>query len=721
MNKIKIFIGILLVTFLSLNSYAQSWKSSNTLQGTDNITVIESKIDSEGSVYVYGFFVGTLQPSSGEELVSLGSRDYFLIKFLQNGDIQWTKQLGGPSFEYISGGIGIDSNDDIYITGGYRTYLKYSQTDSLLSTGGFDLFMAKYSKLGDVIWIRNTGEGSSNQRPTSIEVDKNDNLILSGFFTDSISLNGDTSLYSNDGFDDYFYSKFENSNGDLIWVKQIKAISSVNSGRLTSVAITNEAYVLNGFFADSIVIENDTIVAASNLYDVHLIKTDLSGNHEWVRTINGENYEYSYGVVTDQIGNIYCAGYYNSDTLSIQSNESEFINYNVNNGLYDFMMVKYSAAGDLLWFNANGGKGEDKLYDAKFFNDEFVVAGHFADTLNWGAIQLTTNDVNDVDMFVGNIDTTGNYRSSNNFAGRSNSWEEARAVFNDSDNLYTVIRSDADILELGDSIYTSANDKFYVALGIIGCLPISVDNVVVTDVGTCYGDSTGSLLILATGGFGAPWVYSIDNGLSSTDLSFFGDLPAGDYPVVVVDKEGCAQPGNIEVVNQPDTLSLELISSSDITLAADGSIVVAASGGSSPYTYTLQPDGIIQGFGTYTFGLGDSGIYYVEVNDIQGCGPVATDSITIEDNSTDNVRNLSVLQLKVFPNPSSGILTIEMPYDEQEAKLEILSLSGQVILSRQVYSLGGVINETIDVSDFSKGMYMLRIDGKTLRSGIVVN
>ena len=49
-------------------------------------------------------------------------------------------------------------------------------------------------------------------------------------------------------------------------------------------------------------------------------------------------------------------------------------------------------------------------------------------------------------------------------------------------------------------------------LGVIGCDPISIDNAIPTDVTTCYGDSTGSIQVSASGGFGAPWNYSIDNG-----------------------------------------------------------------------------------------------------------------------------------------------------------------------------------------------------------------
>ena len=100
-----------------------------------------------------------------------------------------------------------------------------------------------------------------------------------------------------------------------------------------------------------------------------------------------------------------------------------------------------------------------------------------------------------------------------------------------------------DLLVLGDSIYTSSGDYFYVALGIIGCLPITVNDPVPTDVTTCAGDSSGSVVVSASGGFGAPWQYSIDNGLTYQESPLFQNVPAGDYNVVVIDAENCAQAG----------------------------------------------------------------------------------------------------------------------------------------------------------------------------------
>ena len=97
-------------------------------------------------------------------------------------------------------------------------------------------------------------------------------------------------------------------------------------------------------------------------------------------------------------------------------------------------------------------------------------------------------------------------------------------------------------------------------------------------------------------------------------------------------------------INEPDSLKITITDTADITVTSDGKVVVEASGGSPPYVYTLQPNGTQQILGTFTFESGDSGLYVVEVDDSQGCGPIATDTFEIKETfeclaiSIDNVH-----------------------------------------------------------------------------------
>jgi len=716
---------LLLVILLGISNYtiAQSWISSNRIYSDENISAIQSTSGPDGRIITLGYFSGNLSLAHTHNLTSYGGLDYFIVKFTELGDIDWVYQLGGSLNEYVLGGISTDADGNIFVTGGFRNYLRFTQNDSIQSVGGMDTFLAKLDSDGNVIWCNNIGSGSFNQRPNSLKVDIAGDVLIGGFFTDSIYFNASQTLYSDDGIDDYYYAKFDPDNGDLIWVKQIRSISNFYSGRIFAIETTQNAYYFGGQFADSTIIGNDTIISYNDSYDIHLFKTDFNGEIEWIREINGAGDELTYGIVADPDENIYLSGYYDSDTIYVQESDSNEIMVVENKGNFDFLVGKYTTDGMLEWFRSAGGKGVDKLNDITFFDNEITVSGYFSDTLLWGGIDLTTLGKGDQDMFIGAIDIDGNYRSANSFGGSSNSLESARAVFNIDETTYTIIRSNSSLLVLGDSIYVSENENDYIVIGVVGCQPISVDNVIVTDITTCYGDSTGAIQILATGGFGSPWQYSIDNGLSyQPDISYFDSLPAGDYPTVVIDKENCTQAGPTITINQPDTLTIEVLAAEDVTDFQDGVIQVAAYGGTAPYTYTLMPDSLVQGFGTYNFAIEDTGVYVVEVNDLRNCGPVATDSIEIgydpEPNSLDPANTP---ELRVYPNPTSGMFTLEMPVDVAECSIEVLSLTGQVVHRHQAFSTGGMIIEVLDVSHLPKGMYMLRVNGKALRSGIVVN
>ncbi|MBN1415445.1 MAG: T9SS type A sorting domain-containing protein [Bacteroidales bacterium] len=719
----KIIGSITSLILLSVTIYSQSWISSTRLISSDDMAILKSAIDANSNIFTLGYFNGSVSSNNGLVINSHGGRDYFLSKFDNQGNVEWLRNIGSSVNDDLYGGIEITADGNVIICGGYLGYLKYTSVDSIQSTGSVDLFLAKYSTEGDIIWCKNIGTGSNQQRATCLRTDQSGNLLLAGFFRDSISISNDLTLHGNDVlYYNCFYTKLEPTNGDALWAKNINTINSLVGVNILNISTTNEHYYYTAVFSDSIEVDNDTLISNNNSFDILLFKSDLDGNIEWYRKIYGTGDELAYCLKTDLNDNIYIAGHYESPALIIDSTSADYITISQNSGRYDFFVAKYDQQGELLWAKRNGGKGNDRLSSSALFQNELYVSGYFSDTLSWGGIELHTKGLNDRDMFIGNIDESGNYRSANSYSGRNYSEEDARSIFVSGEKLYTVIRSNSDLLVLGDSIYTSSGDYFYVALGIIGCLPISIDNVIVNDVNTCYGDSTGSLQILATGGFGSPFQYSIDNGLTyQKDISYFSDLPAGDYQVVVIDQKNCAQEGPVVTVGQPDTLRIELVSSADITNEADGSIVVAATGGTTPYTFTLLPDNLIQGFGTYTFQPGDSGRYVVQVNDAKNCGPVETDSIDIMDFYGVGFEDISGLEVRMFPNPASNMITLEMPLDETEVTLEVMSLTGQVMISRQVYPSGGVLMETIDVSDLSKGMYMLRVNGKTMRSGIVVN
>lgn len=139
---------------------------------------------------------------------------------------------------------------------------------------------------------------------------------------------------------------------------------------------------------------------------------------------------------------------------------------------------------------------------------------------------------------------------------------------------------------------------------------------------SCNGEGDGMIDVTATGG-DAPYEYSFNAGVTWQSSSTFTDLAPGTYTVLVRDANGC-EVATIVVMTQPAPLTVAETASSDASCegASDGSFTVAAAGGTSPYTYTLNGNSNTDG----VFGSVTSGDNLVTVTDASGCET----SITVE-------------------------------------------------------------------------------------------
>ena len=156
-----------------------------------------------------------------------------------------------------------------------------------------------------------------------------------------------------------------------------------------------------------------------------------------------------------------------------------------------------------------------------------------------------------------------------------------------------------------------------------------------------------------------------------------------------------------------------------------GTLTVIATGGiDDDYEFLLIPDipELVNPstIGSFSFALKDSGKYVVAVNNNENCGPSETDTVEINVVRTVDIEGFDGVVVKMYPNPTSDFVTLEMPYDADECPLEVISMTGQVVLQQKIYPNSGMISEVIDLSKVPKGLYMIRIDGRSLKSAVVV-
>lgn len=145
--------------------------------------------------------------------------------------------------------------------------------------------------------------------------------------------------------------------------------------------------------------------------------------------------------------------------------------------------------------------------------------------------------------------------------------------------------------------------------------PLITLSVVVTDIQTCSGDTTGRMEVLGTGGIGN-LEYSLD-GIRYQSSGSFSSLTAGSYTLYARDETGCSVNQGV-TVNEPDPLQAT-VAKTDAIFGNLGSITITeTSGGTPPYAYSIQGSAGPFTSDTAYSGL-EAGSYDVIVMDIQGC------------------------------------------------------------------------------------------------------
>jgi gliding motility-associated-like protein len=172
--------------------------------------------------------------------------------------------------------------------------------------------------------------------------------------------------------------------------------------------------------------------------------------------------------------------------------------------------------------------------------------------------------------------------------------------------VYTVQISDSNgcVLTITDSVPGPA-------------VPLVVNATV--QVIACFGDSTGAIDLLVSGGT-APYTFAWSNGGTSEDID---SLTTGVYSVLVTDSAGCTATLTDSVVTPSSALSVSLVPQHIICFGdSSGSFAVNVNGGTAPYSYlwsngdtVASPTGLI------------AGIYALTVTDSLGCTFSVNDSL----------------------------------------------------------------------------------------------
>jgi hypothetical protein len=289
-------------------------------------------VDSANDIYVTGTTTGSLSGAG------IGEYDAFVIKTDASGNPVWSHQLG-TSDDDEGVAVAVDSLGGIFITGTTQGSLAGA------NIGGHDVFLAKYSNSGDLIWTRQFGS-SNVDIPQDLSVDSVGNTYIVG------TTFGDFAT-SNSGFWDCFVTKID-SDGNLIWKQQFGSTGS-EIGKSLSVDSDGDLFIAG---------HTDGSLAAPNLggNDSFLMKIDSVGVVQWVRQFGTSSDERIGDIATDANGGLYAVG-----TMSDNGTVSSVNGISAN-------LSRFSSAGDPLWSLklADGSSGNSIVRNS---DGEIYVAG----------------------------------------------------------------------------------------------------------------------------------------------------------------------------------------------------------------------------------------------------------------------------------------------------------------------------------------------------------
>lgn len=616
-------------------------------------------VDGAGNCYLTGEYETTTYFGS-IKLTSRGNNDVFLAKYNTNGSLVWVRNIGGGTNNDRGLGISL-SGENVYVTGRFLGKA-YFGSSTQISSGGIDIFIAKYTTAGVFQWSRRAG-GSGDDEGHAISNDPSGNIYVTGYFNGTASFSG--SSVTSKGGTDVFIAKY-NPSGTLLWVKKTGGTAN-DVGNAIKVDKSGRVFVTGGFRYTSY-FGSIPLTASGGNSDIFIAYYDANGNAVWAKKAGAGDNDTGRAIAVDSNSNIFITG--NCGKKAVFGSQTIY-----GADVAELYFASYSVSGNFRWVLKAGG-----VVDASD-PDRFIEMG----------LSICTDP-------AGNVFASGAYRSASSFGSTTlQPWSTHTEVF------LTKIRQ-------GSSMTENGNENINAKISPSG------------SVSYCSG---GSVTLKATEDTAYHYQWNQDGSPipGATNSSYKAASP-GNYSVVIIK-------GNDSIYSEPTIVAESKSIAATITSSApvfckDSNVILMTNTGDG-YIYQWKRNGsAIPGATAASYKPELSGEYQVKI--IQGscfdwsptkkieilsCGKTDSTSLDVPKMSLEYAEpKEDSLLIKIYPNPNKGVFTLElnMPYAADPIVVELVNALGQIVYSKMVPSNNAYINEHIELeSSVPTGIYFLQV------------
>jgi hypothetical protein len=312
---------------------AASW--AKTLPSSSVSTnALASVTDPAGNIYVVGSVgAGTVGFGNNVAITSastdIGGNGY-IAKFNSSGVAQWANTVtssGGATGHVGFQAIAIDSTGNLYAAGQsseigapFGSTFTYNFGNSVTASGtsfSGNPFLVKYNSAGVAQWAKTltSGNGISQIYYTSVAVDSNTNIYVSGAINDNSTYgfgNSVTAAGSCNTSGNAVLVKY-NSSGTAQWAQTTSTGSQGSVFASIGIDGSNNIYAAGTIYGTDAYSFGNSVTAAGQISGFSqnpvLVKYNSSGTAQWAATVTAAQAISSFsGVVVDSSGNAYVSG-----------------------------------------------------------------------------------------------------------------------------------------------------------------------------------------------------------------------------------------------------------------------------------------------------------------------------------------------------------------------------------------------------------------------------